>query len=224
MAARIFFFVLSGTVIQTLIGGTCVLAAPDGVVMNITPSLATAKTIQVNEIVFEAQNGAVPGPLRRARTMSFRIERPNKFRVDWQENDPAKPASYYVSDGKMMIAYDGRQFHSQPTAHAEWPFPIMGLLNNTPGQVTVTPSIREGKRVLLAVRPSPSGRSEYWFDPGTHLLIRDMMFMTWQGKTTEVMRTEYMGWLLNKPIPVSLFRLPPAGMKHTGSGHSNPLP
>ena len=179
-----------------------------------TPPLATAKTIQVTEIVWEAQNGSTPGPLRRAGTMTFRVERPDRFRVDWKESDPSKPMSSYVSDGKTMISSDGKQSHSQPTAHAEWPFPLVGLLNNSPGSVSTVPTVRGGRQVLLAERASASGRAEFWFDPKTHLLIRYTMFLTWQGKTTAVMRTDYQGWVLNKPLSPTVFRLPSTGIGH----------
>lgn len=209
--------IVPGTLISACLSGLPLwpaFAAPAGGTTNFTSPLAVAKTIQVTEIVWEAQNGPTPGPLQRGGTMTFRIERPNKFRVEWKESDPTKPVVYYVSDGKTMVGYDGKQTHSQPTASAEWPFPMMGLLNNAPGPVSAVPAVRGGRQVLLAVRPSPAGRQEFWFDPKTHLLIRDMMFLTWQGKTSEVMRTDYTGWVLDKPLPPAVFRVP-----STGAGH-----
>lgn len=185
-------------------------AAPTGATINFTPPLASAKTIQVKEVVWEAQNGPTPGPLKKGGIMTFHIQRPDKFRVEWKESNPSKPMSYFVSDGKTMVGYGGRQLSSQPTARAGWPLPIMGLLNNAPGPVSAVAAVRGGKQVLLAIRSLPSGRQEYWFDPKTHLLVQDMMFLTWQGKTTEVMRTEYSGWVLNKPLSPAVFRAPSA--------------
>lgn len=185
-----------------------VSAAPMQVTTNFTPPLATAKTIQVTEVVWEAQSGSAPGTLQKGGTMTFLIQRPDKFRVEWKGKSSPKTVSYYISDGKTMSSSDGKQFRSQPTVRAAWPFPLMGLLNNAPGPVSAVRAVRGGKPVLLALRPSSSGRQEFWFDLKTHLLIRDTMFITWQGKTTEVMRTEYSGWILNKPLPSNVFRLP----------------
>lgn len=202
-------FVLYSAVFGTIFP-TCTasLAAPSAGAITFTPPLAAAKTIQVTEIVWEAQNGPVPGPLRQAGTMTFRIERPAKFWVEWKDIHSPKLASYTISDGKTMVSSDGKKSQSQPTARAEWPFPMMGLLNNAPGPVSAVPAIRNGQKVLLAIRTSPPGRQDFWFDPKTHLLMRDMMFMTWQGKTSEVMRTEYVGWKLNKSIAPAVFRVP----------------
>ena len=115
------------------------LTAPSPRAMTFTPPLAAAKTIQVTEIVWEAQNGPLPGPLHQAGTMTFRIERPAKFRVEWKDIHSPKPASYTISDGKTMVNFDGKKFQSQPTARAEWPFPMMGLLNNAPGTISAVP-------------------------------------------------------------------------------------
>ncbi len=164
--------------ITTWIPGLQTLAAPAVAKIHFTPPLATAKTIQVTEVVWEAKDGPTPGPLQKGGTMTFCIERPDKFRVGWKESDPTKPASYYVSDGTTMVGYDGKQVRSQPTARAEWPFPMMGLLNNMPGPVSAVSAVRDGKKILLAVQATAAGRSEYWFDPKTHLLIQDMMFLT----------------------------------------------
>ena len=197
---------LSGLLLPLLAGAS--LAVPTVKTVTFTPPLAAAKTIQVTEIVWEAQNGPTPGPLRQAGKMTFRIEWPAKFWVEWKDVHSQKPASYTISDGKTMVSLDGKKSRSQPTAQAEWPFPMMGLLNNAPGTIAAVPAVRNGQKVLLAIRTSPTGHQEFWFDPKTHLLIREMMFMTWQGKTTEVMRTEYVGWKLNKPIAAAVFRVP----------------
>ncbi len=186
-------------------------AAPAGPKVSFTPPLATAKTIQVTEIIWEAQNGPTPGPLRQAGTMTFCIERPDKFRVVFKEKGASKPTSYDISDGKTMVGYDGKRFYSQETARAEWPFPMMGLLNNMPGFVSCVPAVREGKKILLAVSQSHGDRSEFWFNPKTHLLIHWSMFIAWKGKTSEVMRTDYSGWVLNKPISPAVFHVPANG-------------
>ena len=209
MVIRIIFQMTAlSIVILTSLASIPVLAAPTGAAINFTPPLAAAKTIQVTEIVWEAQNGPTPGPLQKGGTMTFRIERPDKFRVEWKNSKPGQPMSYYISDGQTMVGYDGKQRRSQPTARAEWPFPMMGLLNNSPGPVSAIPAVRNGKKILLAVKAGGPARTEFWFDPKTHLLVRDMMFMTWQGKTSEVMRTEYTGWILNKPLLPVVFRAP----------------
>jgi len=88
--------IVSGTIISACLCGLPVLAAPTAGTINFTPPLANAKTIQVTETVWEAQNGSTPGPLRQTRTMAFRIQRPDKFWVGWKENDPTKPATYDV--------------------------------------------------------------------------------------------------------------------------------
>ena len=213
MVARFprFSRMVSSAMISACLSGLPSHAAPVGGTIHLTPPLAGAKTIQVTETVWEAQDGPTPGPLQKGGVMTFRIERPDKFRVEWKDSNPTKPMSYDISDGKTMVSYDGKQTRSQPTASAEWPFPMMGLLNNAPGPVSATPAVREGKQVLLAVQASPSGHQEFWFDPKTHLLIRDMMYLTWQGKTSEVMRTEYTGWILNKPLSPTVFRAPSPG-------------
>ena len=190
------------------------LAAPAGGV-NFTPPLASAKTIQVTETVWEAQNGATPGPLRKAGIMTFCIARPDKFRMEMKSGSPAKVTNSFISDGQTLVGYDGRQTRSQPAQRAQWPFPVMGLLNNAPGLVSAVPAVRGGRQVLLAVVRRGPDRQELWFDPKTLLLIRDTMFLTWQGKTTEVMRTEYTDWVLNKPLSPALFRMPSAGISHS---------
>lgn len=191
------------------------LAAPAGRI-NFTPPLASAKTIQVTETVWEAQNGATPGPLRKVGVMTFCIVRPDKFRVEMKSGSPAKVTSSFISDGKTLVGYDGGQTRSQPAQRAEWPFPVMGLLNNAPGPVSATPAVRDGRQVLLVARALPTARQERWFDPKTHLLLRDMMFLTWKGKTTEVMRTEYGDWALNKPLPPATFQVSSTGTSHSG--------
>lgn len=162
----------------------------------------------MTETVWEAQNGPTPGPLQKAGVTTFCITRPDKFRVEMKSGNPAKVTSSFISDGNTLIGYDGGQTHSQPAQRAEWPFPVIGLLNNAPGSVSAVPAVRGGRQVLLAISRQGPGRQEFWFDPKTHLLLRDMMFLTWQGKTSEVMRTEYTGWILNKPVSPATFRVP----------------
>ena len=223
MVLRFFLtLIVVGALAPAWLSGRRTLAAPVGTTMNFTPPLAAAKTIQVTEVVWEAKNGPTPGPLHQSVTMTFRIQRPDKFRVEMEESTLTKPTSYFISDGQTMVCYDGKRLDldSQPTAHAEWPFPVMGLLNNAPGPVSAVPAIRDGKRVLLVVRSSPSDGHEFWFDPKTHLLIRDMMFLTWQGKTSEVTRTEYTGWVLNKPLSPAVFRVPSSNMGHRQPPHA----
>ncbi len=85
---------------------------------------------------------------------------------------------------------------------------MMGLLNNIPGPVSALPVVRDGKKILLARRVLGEIHDEFWFDPKTHLLTRSVAFITWQGKTSEFTRTDYTGWVLNRPLPPSVFRLP----------------
>ena len=200
--------------VTTWMPGMQALAAPAVATINFTPPLATAKTIQVTEVVWEARDGPTPGPLHQTVTLTFRVERPDKFRVEMKESGPAKPASYYISDGQTLVGYDGKRLRSQPTARAEWPFPVMGLLNNMPGPVSAIPAVRDGKKILLAVQASAADRSEFWFDPKTHLLVRWLMFVTWQGKTSQAMRTDFSGWALNKPLPPAVFHVPSPGANH----------
>jgi len=196
-----------------IVSASC-LAVPTGRV-NFTPPLKSAKTIQVTETIWEAGDGSTPGPLRKAGTITFCIARPDKFRVEMKSGSPPKVTDSYVSDGETLVGLSGGRTRTQPAQRAEWPFPVMGLLNNAPGPVSAVPAVRDGKQVLLTIRVlGPTGRQEAWFDPSTHLLIRDMMFMTWQGKTSEVMRTEYAGWILNKPLAASVFRVPSVGTHH----------
>lgn len=190
------------------------LAAPAEAATGFTPPLAAARTIQVTEVIWEAANGPTPGPLHRTGTITFRIERPDKFRMDFRQDSASLPATYTVSDGTTLVSSDGKQRHTQQTARAEWPFPLMGLLNNTPGPVSATSAVRDKKDILLVVQTNGPGRSEFWFDPKTHLLVQWTMFMTWQGKTSEMMRTEYAGWVLNKPIAPAVFRVPSVGAGH----------
>ncbi len=192
------------------------LAAPAGRI-NFTPPLADAKTIQVTETVWEAQNGATPGSVRKAGTITFCIARPDKFWTEMKAGNPAKVTDFYISDGTTMTGYSGGQTRSQPAQRAEWPFPVMGLLNNAPGPVSAVPAVRGGRRVLLAIRVSGASREEYWFDPKTHLLLRSTLSGIWQGKTSEILRTQYTGWILNKPLAPSVFRVPSAGTSHSGA-------
>ncbi len=194
------------------------LAAPAGG-MSFTPLLASAKTIQVTETVWELQNRSAPSPLRKAGVITFCIARPDKFRVEMKSSSPAKVTDFTVSDGTTIAGYSGDgPTRTQPAQRAEWPFSVMGLLNNAPGPVSAVPAVRGGRRVLVAVSRQGPGRQECWFDPKTHLLLRQMLFITWQGKTTETMRTEYSGWILNKPLAPSIFRMPPVGISHSKVG------
>ena len=184
------------------------LAAPVGGI-SFTPPLANARTIQVTETVWEARNGSTPGPLQRAGTITFCIARPDKFRMEMKSGSPAKVTGFTVSDGTMMSGYSGDgPTRSQPAQRAEWPLTVMGLLNNTPGSVSAVPAVRGGKQVLLAIRVSDGVREEYWFDPKTHLLLRSTLSGTWQGKTSEILRTEYSNWVLNKLLSPATFRMP----------------
>jgi len=195
-----------------IVSASC-LAVPTGRV-NFTPPLKSAKTIQVTETIWEAGDGSTPGPLRKAGTITFCIARPDKFRVEMKSGSPPKVTDSYVSDGETLVGLSGGRTRIQPAQRAEWPFPVMGLLNNAPGPVSAVPAVRDGKQVLFAIVKLDPDYLECWFDPKTHLLIREMMFMTWKGKTSEVTRTEYSDWVLNKPLAASVFRVPSVGTHH----------
>ena len=72
--------------VTTWMPGMQALAAPAVATINFTPPLATAKTIQVTEVVWEAKDGPTPGPLHQTVTLTFRVERPDKFRVEMKES------------------------------------------------------------------------------------------------------------------------------------------
>lgn len=208
-------FLLAAASSLTVSASLPCLAAPAGRV-NFIPPLASAKTIQVTETVWEPQNRTAPSPLRKAGVITFCIARPDKFRTEMKAGHPAKVTDFYISDGTTMTGYSGGQTRSQPAQRAEWPFPVVGLLNNVPGPVSAVPAVRGGRRVLLAIRASGAAREEYWFDPKTHLLLRSTLSGTWQGKTSEILRTEYTGWILSKPLAPSVFRVPSAGKSRGG--------
>ena len=199
-------------------GSSCLADSP-GAAITITPPLSSAQTIQVTETIYEAANGAQPGPIRLAGSITFKVQRPDKFRIDWKSPtsgpQTAATPSLYVSDGNTLTILQGKHFRQTATAKSEWPFPLVGLLNNAPpgGPIQVSPVQRDGQTVLLAVQSSPMGRTELTFDPTTHLLLCSAMYITFQGKTSEVMRTDFTNWVLNKPLPASTFRwVPPAGV------------
>ena len=194
------------------------LAAPAGRVTFIPP-LASARTIQVTETVWEAAKwsharpaaesgsdhflhcspGQVPtgdevGQPSQSDRSSLHLRRNNAGRIRWQAD--ALPAGATRRMARSL----------------SWAF-----LNNIPGPVSAVPATRGGRHVLLANSVLDGVREEYWFDPKTHLLLRSTLSGTWQGKTTEVMRTEYAEWVLNKPLPPALFRVPPAGTTHSGA-------
>ena len=144
MVARITFLslFLSSTVVSA---GLPCFAAPPGAAINFTPPLASAKTIQVTEVVWEAKNGPTPGPLQKGGTKTYRIVRPDKFRVEWRGSIPVPTWSYFVSDGKTLVSLEDGQSRSRPATRSEWPYSMMGLLNNAPGPVSAVPAIRGEK-------------------------------------------------------------------------------
>jgi len=127
----------------------------------------------------------------------------------------AKVTDFTVSDGITMTGHSGDgPTRFQPTQRAEWPLTVMGLLNNVPGPVSAVPAVRSGRQVLLAIRVLDGMHEEYWFDPKTHLLLRSTLSGIWQGKTRKILHTEYAGWILNKPLARSVFRVPSVGTHH----------
>ncbi len=149
--------------------------------------------------------------------MTFRMTRPDKFRVEMTQSltqsqvggsTKPPPPTLYVSDGKWLVYKEGKQTKKWPTQGWEWPYPLMGLLN-LPGRVSVVPTVRGGREVLLAVRvmgPDAGSRVETLYDAKSHLPLEDTMFMTWQGKNYATTRTVYTGWALNKPISPATFK------------------
>ena len=201
--------------------GSLALAAPAVTSIRFTPPLAAAKTIQVTEIVWEAQYGPAPEllhfapePLHLAAAITFRLKRPNKFQVVVLEPLIVEPRSFYVFDGKTMAAYDANRHRRQPFARIEWSTLMSQILNNFPGTVSCVPAVRQGKKILLAVSISPSSRSEFWLDPKTHLLTHREMFVTFQGKMYEIMRADYVDWALNKPLSPAVFQASSVELKH----------
>ncbi len=182
-------------------------AAPGKTATSITSPVAAAKTFQVTETFYNCGEGAVPGPLHLAGTMTFRMTRPDKFRVEMTQSK-SSPPTLYVSDGKWLVYKEGKQMKKWPTQGWEWPYPLMGLLN-LPGHVSVVPTVRGGREVLLAVRvmgPDGGNRVETLYDAKSHLPLEDTMFMTWQGKNYTTTRTVYTDWVLNKPFTPAMFK------------------
>lgn len=199
-------FAPAGLLLAALPGATAP-AAPSKTATRITSPVAAAKTFQVTETFYNCGEGAVPGPLHLGGTMTFRMTRPDRFRVEMTQSKPSPP-TLYVSDGKWLVYKEGTQMKKWPTQGWEWPYPLMGLLN-LPGRVSVVPTVRGGRRVLLAVRvmgPDAGSRVETLYDAKSHLPLEDTMFMTWQGKSYRAMRTVYTGWALNKPISPAVFK------------------
>lgn len=207
-------FFLSIAAISTIVSASC-LAVPTGRV-NFTPPLKSAKTIQVTETVWYPQDRSTGlGPFRRVGTITLCIARPDKFRVEMRLGGLAKVTDFTVSDGITMTGHSGDgPTRFQPTQRAEWPLTVMGLLNNVPGPVSAVPAVRSGRQVLLAIRVLDGMHEEYWFDPKTHLLLRSTLSGIWQGKTRKILHTEYAGWILNKPLARSVFRVPSVGTHH----------
>jgi hypothetical protein len=209
------FIVLLGIVsssVAVLSGQAIQPATPSKI--NFTQPTASAETVQVTEIVSESQGTNGPGQLKQAGTIAIRLMLPEKYWVEWKDVNQANPPQIYISDGSTAAIITAKKVETQPPP-GQLPLPLVGFLKDiSRPNITALPAKRDGKDVLL-VEKNFGGHShiEEWFDPTTHLMLRESMFLSWQGKTSEVMRTEYIHWVLNKPLNNSLFHAGKAGTK-----------
>ncbi len=205
-----------------------------------TPPVYGAKTIQVTEVMFEAElsqagRGIVYGPLLQTGTVTIHLQLPNNptsgdwlTRVDWKESNLSKHGGYCIETGKASAYFADGKFRPFPNVGGLWHDPLEELIVGINDHreeawrqaVATIPAVRDGKIVLLNVDNSgndprdkrgllPKLESEDWYDQKTHLVTRRITFSTWHGKKEEIMRTEYSGWVLNAPLPASLFAIPP---------------
>ncbi len=177
-----------------------------------TCPLASAKTFAVSETYYDCGEGNAPGPLHLGGTRVFHMMRPNKFRVEQKQiysDDGSKtPPSLSVSDGKFLTTKEGTQTHKWPTGSSDWPYPLMDLLR-LPAKVSVVPTTRGGRKVLLAVQepgPTSDARIETLYDAVSHLPLEQTTLINWQGKKYPSTKTVYSGWALNKPISPAVFK------------------
>lgn len=199
-----------GMVLAALPGTSAPAADPSPTTM--TCPLASAKTFTVSETYYDCGEGDAPGPLHLGGTRTFHMMRPSKFRVEmkqiYTDDGSNLPPSLSVSDGKWLTTKEGTRTQKWPTGSHEWPYLLLELLR-LPAQVSVTPILRGGRKVLLAVQepgPTSDARIETLYDVRSHLPLEQTTFINWQGKTYPGTKTVYTKWVLNKPISPMIFK------------------
>ena len=188
----------------------------------------TARTIQVHEVLSEAQKSEQGlGRLVQTATLTIRFQAgynavakldTSRYRIDMTESNPPEPASYNIFDGKQeLVVKRGKVAAHETTEELNndpWAAPLDEFIESlfeyhhehTQQAITAVLAMRNGQRVLATGTP---GDSEDWYDPKTHLLIRRTEFESQFGEKVEFSRTVYSGWVLNAPLPASTFAFPP---------------
>ncbi len=187
----------------------------------------TAKTIQVHEVLSEAQKSEQGlGRLVQTASLTIRFQAgynpstkldESRYRIDMTESNPPEPASYDIFDGKQeLVVKRGKVTVHETTEELnsdQWAEPLDEFIGphfayhnqHTQEAITAVLAVRNGQKVLVTDIP---GGSEDWYDPKTHLLIRRTEFESQFGENIEASRTVYSGWILNAPLPVSTFAFP----------------
>ncbi len=189
------------------------------------PPIAAAKTIQVHEVLSEAQKSEQGlGRLLQTASLTIRLQSAynpstqldeSRYRIDITESNPPEPASYTIYDGKKeLVVKRGKVVAHETTEELndKWAVSLgdfIGTLfdyhQHTQDAVTAVLARREGRQVLVH---NELGQSETWYDPKTHLPLRSSQLVSQFGVTVELSRTVYSGWILNAPLPVSTFAFP----------------
>ncbi len=206
--------------------------------------LTTAKTIQVQEITYFSDRSGAFYPeetltVKIARPNRIWIQQVKSRRP---EGDQAKP-SVYVSNAGTEWEYDGsRSVYLKGAApkHGEGSrLYLVSLYNradinlvmgrrskpNPTGYTrTITREVLDGKPMnvsTLTFRPWKLSNGQtminsvkYWTDSRTGLPCRYSHYITQDGKTLAIIRTDFSHWVLNQPIPATQFAWrPPATAK-----------
>ncbi len=188
----------------------------------------TAKTIQVHEVLSEAQKSEQGlGRLVQTAALTIRFQAgyntatkldESRYRIDMTESNPPEPASYNIFDGKQELVVKRGKVAAHETTEElnndKWAAPLDEFIESlfeyhhehTQQAITAVLAMRNGQMVLATGTP---GDSEDWYDPKTHLLIRRTEFESQFGEKVEFSRTVYSGWVLNAPLPASTFAFPP---------------
>ncbi len=185
------------------------------------------------------QGGAAFGPLQKIGAVTIHLQLPKNqvsgdwlIRLDWTEKTFPQIADYYIEAGGKSAYFADGKFHQFPASGAWWytPFQELTVRINDHREafwrqaVATVPAVREGKIVLLSVDTSgndprdktglvPKMYDEDWYDPKTHLMLRQTIFAVWHGKTQQVFRDDYTGWVLNAPMPAALFAIAPGAVQ-----------
>ena len=146
------------------------VAAPKTDKVIFTPPVGAAKSIQVTEVFSEAalsESRGIEkvGPLHPSATVTIQLQPPKDpysrdwhYRVDCQEHNPAKPASYCVADGKTEVFYEDGEFRSEPRSPGRLFVPLEDIpesrineyrIHHSPEEVSAVPAMRDRKTVLL---------------------------------------------------------------------------